>query len=271
MIAFPNCKINIGLHILRKRPDNYHDIETVFYPVQLCDVLEILPLKKSEVSFTNTGINIEDKSGNLCLKAYQLIKNDFPALPPVSIHLHKVIPIGAGLGGGSSDAVATLQLLTKIFSLEISNEKLSEYALLLGSDCPFFILNKPALAKGRGEILEPVEPLLKGYHIAVIFPDIHCNTTKAFSSVTPAVPGNSLTELYRSPVSEWANNMYNDFEQSVFIEHPSIKQIKEYLYEAGADYASLSGSGSTVYGLFKNDIPVLNLPAAYFVYTSTLQ
>lgn len=271
MIAFPNCKINVGLHILRKRQDNYHDIETIFYPVGLCDVLEILPSKKSEVSFFNTGIAIENNQNNLCLKAYELIKNDYPDLPPVSIHLHKVIPIGAGLGGGSSDAVATLQLLIKIFSLDISAEQLSMYALKLGSDCPFFLLNKPALATGRGETLTPVEPLLKGYNIVIVFPNIHSNTSKAFSSVKPHPPNESLNILYHNPVNVWSDSIINDFEETVFAEHPAIKDIKQMLYNAGAEYASLSGSGSSVYGLFKNTMPVLHLPTEYFVYTSKLQ
>jgi 4-diphosphocytidyl-2-C-methyl-D-erythritol kinase len=271
MIAFPNCKINIGLHILRKRPDNYHDIETIFYPVGLCDVLEILPSKKSEISFNTTGISIDNSSGNLCVKAYQLIKNDFPYLPAVSIHLHKVIPVGAGLGGGSSDAIATLQLLIKIFSLEISAEQLLVYALMLGSDCPFFLLNKPALATGRGEILSPLEALLKGYHIVIAFPHIHCNTAKAFSSVKPYLSNESLKILYNKPVNVWSNSVINDFEESVFIEHPAIQNIKQLFYNAGAEYASLSGSGSSVYGLFKKEVPVFNLPEEYFVYKTKLQ
>ncbi len=271
MIAFPNCKINIGLHILRKRQDHYHDLETIFYPVQLCDVLEILPSKKSDVSFINTGINIPDNAGNLCLKAYHLIKNDFPDLPAVSIHLHKVIPIGAGLGGGSSDAANTLQLLNKLFSLQITHEKLYGYALALGSDCPFFLLNKPALAKGRGEVLQPLEPILKGYNIVMVFPDIHCNTAQAFSSIVPAERNNALAGLFMHSINQWPENISNDFEHSVFSAHPSIQKIKEHLYEAGADYASLSGSGSTVYGLFKNEIPALNFPQQYLVYSSKLQ
>ncbi|MEO7802550.1 MAG: 4-(cytidine 5'-diphospho)-2-C-methyl-D-erythritol kinase, partial [Ginsengibacter sp.] len=257
MIAFPNCKINIGLHILRKRPDNYHDIETIFYPVPLCDVLEILPSKKTEISFSNTGISVADDAGNLCLKAYQLLKNDFPNLPAVSIYLHKVIPVGAGLGGGSSNAIATLQLLNKIFSLEIPAEKLSLYALMLGSDCPFFLLNKPALAKGRGEMLEPLGSRLTGYHVVIVFPGIHCNTAKAFSSIKPHTPNESLPTSYNKPINVWSNIISNDFEKSVFIEHSSIQKIKDQLYSSGADYASLSGSGSSVYGLFKSAVPVL--------------
>ncbi len=270
MIAYPNCKINIGLRILRKRLDNYHDIETVFYPVPLCDVLEILPSKKPEVSFANTGLQVGSNEENLCVKAYRIIKNDFPDLPGVNIHLHKVIPAGAGLGGGSSNAAAALELINTIFLLEIPAAKLNEYSLVLGSDCPFFLLNKPALATGRGEILEPIELSLSGYTVVMVFPNIHCSTAKAFSSVVPFQHEISLSELCRLPVSEWKNNIVNNFEQSVFKEHPSIQKIKEVLYLAGADYASLSGSGSSVFGLFKKDIPHLDFPEGYTLFTHPL-
>jgi len=211
MIVFPNCKINLGLHILRKRADEYHDLETVFYPVRFTDILELIPDRSTTdqpVTYSQSGLEIQGNPlDNLCVRAYQLLKKDYPALPPVKMHLHKVIPTGAGLGGGSADAAFTLQLLNDYFKLELSTDQLLHYALSLGSDCPFFILNKPAYATGRGELLEPVSVDLTGYTLVIVNPGIHVPTAKAFAGIRPALPEKSLKEIIAQPVSSWADDL----------------------------------------------------------------
>ena len=256
MILFPNCKINLGLNILHKRTDGYHALETVFYPLPLSDALEVVTMSRQESSphlpFTMSGLDIEGNPGsNLCLKAYRLLKNDHPTLPWVRMHLHKVIPSGAGLGGGSADAAFTLLLLNKKFNLGLSQQKLIEYALILGSDCPFFVLNKPCFAQGRGEQLEPLDLDLSGFRVIIINPGIHINTSNAFMRIQPGHSGNSLRETIQHPVSQWKEIITNDFEKVIFQQYPILSQIKTNLYEAGAVYASMSGSGSTIFGLFK--------------------
>ena len=270
MIVFPNCKINLGLHILRKRADEYHDLETVFYPVRFTDILELIPDRSTTdqpVTYSQSGLEIQGNPlDNLCVKAYQLLKKDYPALPPVKMHLHKVIPTGAGLGGGSADAAFSLQLLNDYFKLELSTDQLLHYALSLGSDCPFFILNKPAYATGRGELLKPVSVDLTGYTLVIINPGIHVPTAQAFAGIRPAQPERSLKEIIAQPVSSWAEELVNDFEKPIFYQYPEIAAIKDELYRAGAVYASMSGSGSTVYGLFADGKPlILNLPPDYFI------
>jgi len=270
MIVFPNCKINLGLHILRKRADGYHDLETVFYPVRFTDILELIPERTTTdqpVIYAQSGLDIQGNPlDNLCVKAYLLLKKDYPALPPVKMHLHKVIPTGAGLGGGSADAAFTLQLLNDYFKLGLSTDQLLHYALSLGSDCPFFILNKPAYATGRGELLEPVSVDLTGYTLVIINPGIHVPTAQAFAGIRPAQPERSLKEIIALPVSSWADELINDFEKPIFYQYPEIAAIKDELYRAGAVYASMSGSGSTVYGLFADGKPlILNLPPDYFI------
>jgi 4-diphosphocytidyl-2-C-methyl-D-erythritol kinase len=272
VLTFPNCKINLGLHILRKREDGFHDLETVFYPVPLCDALEVIHAndQKKEIDFSSTGITIDGKEeANICRKAYELLKKDFD-LPPVKIHLHKNIPIGAGLGGGSSDGAFMLLLLNKKFALNISEEKLIEYALQLGSDCPFFIKNKVCYATQRGEKLTPLQLDLSKYKIILVNPRIHINTGWAFSQIRPQENRTSVLEIIHQPVEEWRSNLTNDFEEAVFKNHPSIKKIKEELYQQGAVYASISGSGSTVFGLFAGQqTPAFNFPKEYFVYWTT--
>ena len=270
MIVFPNCKINLGLHILRKRADGYHDLETVFYPVRFTDILELIPDRETSggpVHYSQTGLQIQGEAAdNLCVKAYHLLKKDFPELPPVKMHLHKVIPTGAGLGGGSSDAAFTIRLLNDYFKLGLSKEQLLQYALVLGSDCPFFILNKPAFATGRGELLEPVTTDLTSYTLVIVNPGIHVPTAKAFAGIRPALPEKSLKEIIAQPVSSWADELVNDFEKPIFYQYPEIAAIKDELYRAGAVYASMSGSGSTVYGLFSaGKALILNLPPEYFI------
>ncbi len=277
MIVFPNCKINLGLHILRKRADGYHDLETIFYPIPITDALEIVtykdPVRSTSMPFTVTGIELDtDPVSNICAKAYRLLKRDFPGLPHIHMHLHKVVPSGAGLGGGSSDGAFTLVLLNDLFQLSIPGPELIDYALQLGSDCPFFILNRPCLAKGRGEILEPIELSLAGYQLVVVNPGIHVNTGDAFRHLTPAMPDTSLKEIIKMPVKKWKDELVNDFEKVIFKQHREIVDIKDALYQQGAIYASMSGSGSTVYGIFeKNAQPVLSFPSHYFVRNLSLR
>ncbi len=257
MISFPNCKINLGLSVLYKREDGFHQLETVFYPLLMKDILEVIETdKKTEISLSGLKIN-GNENDNLCLKAYQLLKKDFPDLPAVKIHLHKTIPMGAGLGGGSADGAFMLQLLNTKFRLGISMEKLMDYAQQSGSDCPFFLINKPCIAKGRGEILEEINLDLSSYKILLVVPDIHINTSWAFSKLNlqskPEVSG-KLKNIVSLPIESWKDVLVNDFERIVFAKNPEISLIKEKLYKAGASYASMSGSGSAVYGIFKKEI-----------------
>lgn len=249
----------MGLHVKSKRVDGYHDLETIFYPVNYYDVLEILP--SDELAFTSSGIDIPG-DGNLCLDAYHLLKQGFN-IPAVHIHLHKIIPIGAGLGGGSSDAAFTLKGLNNLFDLQLNNEQLRMYAVQIGADCPFFIENKPMLATGIGEVLEPIDLDLSAYHIAIVNSDIHVSTAEAYSGVTPNDPLCSLRDLIKPPVKEW--QIQNAFEQSVFAKHPAIEDLKNSLYKQGAIYAAMSGSGSSVFGLFESR-PNLNcIDSSFFL------
>jgi 4-diphosphocytidyl-2-C-methyl-D-erythritol kinase len=252
MLSFPNCKINLGLNILRKRPDGYHDIETVFFPAPLKDIIEIVTAE--EFSFTPTGIPVPgDPANNLCTKAYHLIKNDFPALPPVAMHLFKHIPMGAGLGGGSADGAFMLKLLDQNFQLGLGLEKLLEYAVLLGSDCPFFILNRPCLASGRGEVLAPIRLDLSAYSLVLVHPGVHISTAWAFSQIIPRLPERRISEIIQEPITNWSTKLMNDFEAPVLREYPNLATIKEKLYTQGALYASLTGSGSSFFGIFEKD------------------
>ncbi|MFT3981445.1 MAG: 4-(cytidine 5'-diphospho)-2-C-methyl-D-erythritol kinase [Ferruginibacter sp.] len=267
MVSFPNCKINIGLNILSKREDGYHNLQTIFYPVAIKDIIEIIPSDDKEaVIYSHSGLDIFGKAeNNLCIKAYQLLQQDFPALPHIRLHLHKTIPMGAGLGGGSADAAFVLLLLNEQFGLGLSQEQLATYALRLGSDCPFFIVNKPCFATGRGEIMEPVELDLSAYKLAIINPRIHVNTALTFKQITPGENDTALSILISQPVDTWNQAIVNDFEKPVFLQHPAIRALKEELYEQGALYASMSGSGSTVFGIFdKNAAPAFNFPGHYF-------
>ncbi len=257
MIVFPNCKINLGLHILNKREDGFHNLETVFYPVDLKDALEIIPAPNSNsaIKFSGSGLTIDGKEeDNICIKAYLLLKRDFPQLPFIKMHLHKAIPMGAGLGGGSADGTFTLQLLNNKFNLGLSVQQLIGYALQLGSDCPFFIINKPCYATGRGELLEGINITLADYKIVIINPGIHVNTSWTFSQITPSVPKKSIQEIILQSISTWKDELINDFENPVFEKYPEIKNIKSALYQQGAYYAAMSGSGSTVYGIFEKEI-----------------
>jgi 4-diphosphocytidyl-2-C-methyl-D-erythritol kinase len=250
MIAFPNCKINLGLNILRQREDGYHDLETVFLPIALNDALEILP-SKNKTTLEVSGFLTGDAIDNLCIKAYHLLKKDFPQLPGINIHLHKAIPLGAGLAGGSADAVSMLQLINNKFNLNISEEQLYVYALQLGSDCPFFVYNKPCFAAGRGEMIVPINISLSDYKIALVNPGLHISTAEAFLVMKPTVPVKRIREIIGQPIETWKFDLINDFEKYAFETYPQVKEIKNQLYETGALYASMSGSGSTVFGIFK--------------------
>jgi 4-diphosphocytidyl-2-C-methyl-D-erythritol kinase len=271
MTVFPNSKINLGLRILRKRSDGYHDLETIFYPIPLTDVLEInkyaVYQEKFTIPFSKSGFVIDaDSSDNLCVKAFRLLRKDFPKMTNVQMHLHKAVPAGAGLGGGSADAAFTLLLLNDLFDLGLSQQQLLHYALKLGSDCPFFILNKPCYATSRGEVLEPIELDLSAYQIVVVNPGIHINTGRAFLDIKPTLQEISIKEITSWPIERWKDELVNDFEQSAFIHHPEIVEIKDKLYIGGAIYASMTGSGSTVYGIFKKGQPLsFPFPENYFV------
>ena len=316
MVVFPNCKINIGLHIVRKRTDGYHDLETIFYPLPLRDALEVVkretvPIaigmkretedvkretadgnresanvkrqtadtdtseqageaeKKSEpVALHMSGLPVQGKSeDNLCIKAFHLLQQHHPQLADIDMYLHKAIPMGAGLGGGSADGAFTLQLLNEKFQLNISREKLLDYSLQLGSDCPFFIINKPCYATGRGELLRSVQLDLSPYSFLVVHPGVHINTGWAFSQLTPAPSSQSLIDIIQQPVTNWRSVLKNDFEDPVCKQHPDLQAIREKLYEAGALYASMTGSGSCFYGIFpKEQLPALQWPAHYAVF-----
>lgn len=264
MVTFPNCKINLGLHILQKRKDGFHNIETVFYPLPFYDALEIVASKNDSL-LINTGIFTGNENDNLCWKAYQILKNDFPELEDVHIHLHKAIPLGAGLGGGSADAAFTLSLINEKWNLKIPGKTLAQYAARLGSDCAFFLKNTPSFAIGRGEIIEPVNLSLKGFKIILINPGITISTKEIFERVKPAVPLISIRKIIEEPIESWKETLKNDFEEIVFPDHREIKMIRDNFYNQGAVYASMTGTGSTVYAIFKStDKPKFSIPGSYF-------
>lgn len=252
MVSFPPCKINLGLRIIRKRSDGYHDLETCFLQIGWTDILEIVI--SDTFSFSSSGLLVSGSvADNLCVKAYELLRKDF-ALKPVSIHLHKVIPMGAGLGGGSSDAAHALNILNHIFNLHLSAEKLAEYAAQLGSDCSFFLHQQPMIGTGRGEVLHPVALNTQGLYVAIVKPSVHVSTAEAYQGVVPGSQKESIESVLALPVSQWRNKLINDFELSVMKQHPIIAEVKENLYRLGALYAAMSGSGSAVFGIF-NKVP----------------
>lgn len=282
MVVFPNCKINLGLHVVRKREDGYHNLETIFYPLPLRDALEMVkretenPDKPEQAVKRETenpaihlsGLPVHGKpEDNLCIKAYNLLKKDHPQLIDVDMYLHKAIPMGAGLGGGSADGAFALQLLNDKFQLNITREKLLDYSLQLGSDCPFFIINKPCFATGRGEVLQSIQLDLSAYSFLVVHPGVHVNTGWAFSQLTPAPSPQPLQEIIQQPIANWRNALKNDFEAPVCRQHPHLQAIKDKLYEAGALYASMTGSGSCFFGIFnKEQLPALPWPSNYAVF-----
>lgn len=271
MITFPNAKINLGLSITEKRPDGYHNLETVFYPLPIEDVLEVTEKSSNDQPFSLTisGIELEgDLENNLVVKAYRLLEADFQ-LPPIDIHLHKNIPSGAGLGGGSADAAFMLRLLNEQFKLNLSNTQLENYASRLGADCAFFIQNKPIYAEGIGNLFSPISLSLTGYQYVIVKPNIFVSTRSAFSQITPRKPIRRVKEIIQLPIEEWKEYLHNDFEDSVFPQFPAIHQIKQHLYESQAIYASMSGSGSSVFGIFSQgaDISELTFESDALVYT----
>ena len=270
MIVFPNARINIGLNIINKRPNGFHNIETVFYPIGLSDILEI-NISNDKINFENTGLTVENKrfESNLCFKAYQALNKDF-LLKPVNIHLHKIIPFGAGLGGGSSDASFTLKAINSIMKFNINDNAFIKYAERIGSDCPFFILNKPAFATQKGNVLKPIDLNLKGYFLVIVHPGIHVNTAKAYSKTLPKKPEINLSELIKQPIENWKETIKNDFEDSVFKDYSEIRDIKNNLYDLGAVYASISGSGSAVFGIFNSEVNLENYFNNYFTWTELL-
>lgn len=254
MLLFPPSKINLGLYATGKRTDGYHNLETVFYPVNsLRDALEAVPAKDSAGSLTITGLAVEGhRESNLVWKAYQLIRAEHPQQwQPLDWYLHKAIPMGAGLGGGSADGAFALRIMNALFDLLLPEETLSEYAARLGSDCPFFIRGTPQFATGRGEVMEPIALDLSNYDIRIETPDIHVSTATAFGLLTPQPAPFDLYALATLPVEEWKGRIGNDFEEPVFSKHRELRALKERLYAEGAVYAQMSGSGSAVFGIFK--------------------
>ena len=259
MITFPIAKINLGLNVVEKRLDGYHNLQTVFYPVPIMDALEIAPMSEGFPSDVDcdlkvTNIHIEgDEQRNLVVRAYQLLKKDFPSLSRIHTHLWKGIPTQAGMGGGSSDCAYMIRLLNETFDLQLTNEQMQQYAAQLGADCAFFIESVPCYAEGIGEQLEPISLDLSGWYIGVVRPDIPVPTKEAFSRIHPHYPSLNCREVVMQPVETWRDNLINDFEESVFALHPEIGAVKEQLYKMGATYAAMSGSGSALFGLFKEE------------------
>ncbi len=264
MLLFPNAKINLGLYITEKRKDGFHNLETIFLPIGLSDVLEFV---ESDVfEFTSTGLSIDcSADDNIVVKAYELLKKDFN-LPNISIHLHKIIPFGAGLGGGSSDASFMIKGLNDHFDLNLSLEDQKRYAGVIGSDCPFFIDNKPSIAFGRGDELTPINVDLNGYSIAIVNPEIHVSTAEAYSNVLIETPSIELKDLVNEPIELWRDSIKNNFEFNICKNHPRIEDVKKQLYDNGAIYASMSGSGSTVFGIFRDKPNLKTLFPNYFVW-----
>ena len=263
MVIFPHCKINIGLYITGKRKDGYHDLETVFYPVNWCDALEVVEHPEGRAfELHQSGKKLPGKTeDNILYKTWQLVAKQ-RSLPPLLVHLRKNIPTGAGLGGGSADAAFFLRLLNKKFDLQFSTEELLSFAGELGSDCPFFIQDKALFARGRGNEFEPIRLNLDNYYLLLVYPNIHSNTAKAFTALKPGPPAYELKKALDEPITEWRKKVKNDFEPALFKEYPVLANIKDKLYAGGAVYASMSGSGSTLYGIFDH-LPKIDLPGEY--------
>lgn len=270
MVTFPNAKINLGLYVVARRPDGFHNIESCFYPVPWRDILEIIPAET--FAFSSSGIAIPgDPAANLCVKSYGLLQKDY-SLPPVHIHLHKIIPIGAGLGGGSADGAFTITLLNSTFALNLQPLQMEAYARQLGSDCAFFIRNEPVFCYGKGDQFEDIRVDLSSYFIILVNPHIHVGTAEAYAGITPKQPGYPIRETLALPVREWKHTLLNDFEKTVCARYPAITAIKDILYAHGAVYASMSGSGSTVYGIFEQAPELKNaFPDHYMLWQGKLK
>lgn len=271
MISFPNCKINLGLNIVKKRDDGFHDILTAFYPVGLSDILEIIPAADGKFEFNECGNPVDCKmEGNLVVKSYRLMKERFN-IPPVKIYLYKLIPSGAGLGGGSSDAAFTIRMINEMFQIGLNQYEMMSLAGTLGSDCPFFIRNNPVIARGRGDVFSDSFLNLKGLYAVIIHPGIKISTADAYSHSIPSGEEGFLEKIFSEDSANWKYKLVNDFEQFAFLHFPGLREIKENLYYSGAFYASMTGSGSAIYGLFKTK-PSLDafLPQNYFIWTGVL-
>jgi 4-diphosphocytidyl-2-C-methyl-D-erythritol kinase len=267
MVFFPSAKINIGLNVIEKRKDGFHNIETVFFPIDLCDVLEFAESSGKKSCLSCSGIspgtvNIED---NLVIKAFRLLQRNFN-LPDIEVHLHKIIPVGAGLGGGSSDAAFMLKALNEYFKLDLDHKNLLPYSRALGSDCSFFLNNTISFASGKGDDLKSITVDLEGYYIAVVYPVINIDTAKAYSLITPRKPEFSLTDSVQLPLATWKNRIFNDFENVIFPAFPETENIKKKLYSLGALYSSMSGSGSSVFGIFGKEQNIKQHFSDYFVW-----
>lgn len=264
MIVFPKAKINLGLRVLRKRADGYHDLQTLLYPIPLRDSLEILPSEGMRYDFGTWGEPAED---NLVVRAYRMVQEVRPELPPVEIILRKMIPTGAGLGGGSSDATNMLMLLNREFDLGLSYHHLHPMATRLGADCPFFLRDEPQMAEGIGEILTPFAVDLKGKVLTLLLSDIHVSTAEAYGGVHPSEQGEDVAEALRLPIEQWRNRLVNDFEPHIFAHHPTLSEGKEALYQAGAIYAAMSGSGSTLFGISDQPLDIQGWNGRQLTYT----
>jgi 4-diphosphocytidyl-2-C-methyl-D-erythritol kinase len=268
VLVFPNCKINLGLRITEKRSDGFHNLQSCFYPVRWSDALEVI--SSDTFAFTSSGLPIPGElSKNLCVRAYDLLKADFD-LPPVQMHLHKLVPIGAGLGGGSADAAFTLTLLNQRFTLGLSNSQVEAYARRLGSDCAFFVQNRPLYCLEKGDVFTEINLDLSGYYIVLVYPNLAISTAEAYAAVRPRKPDSSLYDQLQNSIETWRTTIHNDFEDSLFPMYPLLAQIKQQLYDAGAVYASMSGSGSTVYGILNAPISELNQFQGYSVWQGKL-
>ena len=277
MITFPIAKINLGLNVVERRPDGYHNLETVFYPVNIKDALELTMMNTKfpspvDCDIKVSNLNVEGgEQRNLVVRAYQLLKCDFPQMPRVHAHLYKVIPTQAGMGGGSSDCAYTIRLLNEMFTLGLTEQRMIDYAAQLGADCAFFILSRPSYAEGIGERLVPVSLDLSSYYIGVVRPDIPVSTREAFSLIKPVKPAKCCRDVVLQPIETWRDELSNDFEQSVFALHPEIEAIKQRLYNLGAVYAAMSGSGSAVFGIFQDPIEISkHFPSDMFTYFGRL-
>ena len=269
MICFPNAKINLGLNIVSRRPDGYHNLETIFVPIGLRDILEAVPAR--ETALHPSGIALEGSDDdNLVLKAFRLLQAEKDVLP-MALYLHKLIPFGAGLGGGSADAAFLLALVNQMQQLGLSDDELEAYASRLGADCPFFIRNRAAFAQGIGNEFEDIPLPVGGMHLFLAIPPVAVSTREAYAGITPKKPAVSLREAVKRPVDEWKDLIVNDFEESIFPRHPEIAAIKQRLYDLGARYASMSGSGSAVYGLFDRPADLKQHFPACFCWSGPLE
>lgn len=271
MVRFPNAKINLGLRVLRKRNDGYHDIETILYPVEIYDALELIRTPDRPFTFSASGLDIPGSAdSNLCTRAFALMQAEY-SIPNVSIHLHKCIPMGAGLGGGSSDAAYVLMMIDEMFGLNLDVAVLQDLASRLGSDCPFFIHGQAAIAHGRGEILKALDLSLEDFYFLIVKPDNHINTAEAYSNIHAASHDIPLDELTQKPITEWHKWIFNDFESYVFMKYPGLDEIKSRMYQQGALYASLTGSGSALYGIFDHAPAIEGLDDNYYTWSGSFR